>query len=192
MIRDTVFCHTRFLSLCRKEMIENWKSNLLRVALMYGAMAVIMIWNGYLSYRASQDSDITWSFNLMIFIWRLWVFGCLNATFSNTGRLTEGITPATSFEKFFSRWLVFTVVFLIVFLITYKLADYTKVLVYSLAYPENDAIAVTPLSHLFGDNTGYYTVFRHTYTFVLMIAGYFFFQSCFVLGSTVWPKNSFG
>lgn len=46
------------------------------------------------------------------------------------------MTPATSFEKYFSRWLVFTVVFLIVFLITYKLADYTKVLVYSLVYPE--------------------------------------------------------
>lgn len=197
MIRDTFFSQTRFMNLCRKEMIENWKSNLLRVALMYGAMAVIMIWNGYLSYRASQDSDITWSFNLMIFIWGLWVFGCLSASFtmermkSKTGRLSVLMTPATSFEKFFSRWLVFTVVFLMVFLITYKLADYTKVLVYLLAYPENDAIAVTPLSHLFGDNTGYYTVFRHTYTFVLMIAGYFFFQSCFVLGSTVWPKNSF-
>lgn len=141
------------MNLCRKEMIENWKSNLLRVALMYGAMAAIMIWNGYLSYRASQDSDITWSFNLMIFIWGLWVFGCLSASFtmermkSKTGRLSVLMTPATSFEKFFSRWLVFTVVFLIVFLITYKLADYTKILVYSLAYPENDAIAVTPLSH---------------------------------------------
>ena len=74
MIRDTFFSQTRFMNLCRKEMIENWKSNLLRVALMYGAMAVIMIWNGYLSYRASQDSDITWSFNLMIFIWALGVW----------------------------------------------------------------------------------------------------------------------
>ena len=42
MIRDTFFSQTRFVNLCRKEMVENWKSNLLRVALMYGAMAVIM------------------------------------------------------------------------------------------------------------------------------------------------------
>ena len=41
MIRDTFFSQTRFVNLCRKEMVENWKSNLLRVALMYGAMAVI-------------------------------------------------------------------------------------------------------------------------------------------------------
>ncbi len=41
-------------------MVENWKSNLLRVALMYGAMAVIMLWSGYLSYRAvGQDTDST-------------------------------------------------------------------------------------------------------------------------------------
>ena len=57
MIRDTFFSQTRFVNLCRKEMVENWKSNLLRVALMYGAMAVIMLWSGYLSYRAvGQDT----------------------------------------------------------------------------------------------------------------------------------------
>ena len=169
MIRDTFFSQTRFVNLCRKEMVENWKSNLLRVALMYGAMAVIMLWSGYLSYRAvGQDTDSTWEFNLVIFMWGLCVFGCLSASFtmermkSKTGRLSVLMTPATSFEKYFSRWLVFTVVFLIVFLITYKLADYTKVLVYSLVYPENNAIAITPLSHLFGENTDYYTVFKHT------------------------------
>ena len=32
MIRDTFFSQTRFVNLCRKEMVENWKSNLLRVA----------------------------------------------------------------------------------------------------------------------------------------------------------------
>ena len=71
MIRDTFFSQTRFVNLCRKEMVENWKSNLLRVALMYGAMAVIMLWSGYLSYRAvGQDTDSTWEFNLVIFMWR--------------------------------------------------------------------------------------------------------------------------
>ena len=45
MIRDTFFSQTRFVNLCRKEMVENWKSNLLRVALMYGAMAAIPLKN---------------------------------------------------------------------------------------------------------------------------------------------------
>lgn len=84
MIRDTFFSQTRFVNLCRKEMVENWKSNLLRVALMYGAMAVIMLWSGYLSYRAvGQDTDSTWEFNLVIFMWGLCVFGCLSASVHN-------------------------------------------------------------------------------------------------------------
>lgn len=89
-------------------MVENWKSNLLRVALMYGAMAVIMLWSGYLSYRAvGQDTDSTWEFNLVIFMWGLCVFGCLSASFtmermkSKTGRLSVLMTPATSFENTF-------------------------------------------------------------------------------------------
>ena len=66
MIRDTFFSLHRFMNVCRKEMVENWKSNLLRVALMYGAMAVIMLWSGYLSYRAvGQDTDSTWESNLV-------------------------------------------------------------------------------------------------------------------------------
>ena len=49
MIKDTFFSLPRFMNLCRKEMVENWKSNVLRMVLMYGVMAVVMVWNGYLS-----------------------------------------------------------------------------------------------------------------------------------------------
>ena len=199
MIRDTFFSQTRFVNLCRKEMVENWKSNLLRVALMYGAMAVIMLWSGYLSYRAvGQDTDSTWEFNLVIFMWGLCVFGCLSASFtmermkSKTGRLSVLMTPATSFEKYFSRWLVFTVVFLIVFLITYKLADYTRFIIYSLAYPEEkDFIIPVDLSHLVGERKTYYTLCRTGLQFGALLSAYFFVQSLFVLGSSIWPKNSF-
>lgn len=145
MIRDTFFSQTRFVNLCRKEMVENWKSNLLRVAVdvwCYGGdnvMERIFKLPGsrsrYRQYLGVQSGDF--------YVGALWYSDCLSASFtmermkSKTGRLSVLMTPATSFEKYFSRWLVFTVVFLIVFLITYKLADYTKVLVYSLVYPEN-------------------------------------------------------
>ena len=62
------------------------------------------------------------------------------------------MVPATPFEKFFSRWFVFTVVFLVIFLISYKLADYTRFIIYSLAYPEEkDFIIPVDLSHLVGE-----------------------------------------
>lgn len=198
MIKDTFFSLPRFMNLCRKEMVESWRSNVLRIVLLYGVMTVAMVWNGYFEYKGNYSAtDPAWSFLLVAFIWGLWVFGCLSASFTmekmktKTSRTSTLMTPATPFEKFFSRWFVFTVVFLVVFLITYKLADYTRVIVYSLTYPEKDFIAPVDLSHLVGKGKGYYTLCRTGLEFGALIAGYFFVQSLFILGSTIWPKNSF-
>ena len=47
MIKDTFFSLPRFMNLCRKEMVESWKSNVLRIVLLYGVMTVVLVWNGY-------------------------------------------------------------------------------------------------------------------------------------------------
>ena len=51
MIKDTFFSLPRFMNLCRKEMVENWRPNVLRMVLMYGVMAVVLVWNGYTQYN---------------------------------------------------------------------------------------------------------------------------------------------
>ena len=201
MIKDTFFSLPRFMNLCRKEMVENWRSNVLRVVLMYGVMAVVMVWNGYFEYRywhSGQIEDPAWTFLLVVFIWSLWGFGCLSASFTmekmktKTSRTSMLMVPATPFEKFFSRWFVFTVVFLVIFLISYKLADYTRFIIYSLAYPEEkDFIIPVDLSHLVGERKTYYTLCRTGLQFGALLSAYFFVQSLFVLGSSIWPKNSF-
>lgn len=197
-MKDTFFSLPRFMNLCRKEMVESWRQNVLRMVLMYGVMAVVMVWNGYFQYNYVYDhtEDPAWIFLLVAFAWALCVFGCLSASFTmekmktKTSRIAVLMTPATPFEKFFSRWLIFTVVFLVVFLLTYKLADYTRVLIYSLAHPEKDCIAPVDLSHIVG-NADYYSLCRTNLMFGVCIAIYFFIQSLFVLGSSIWPKNSF-
>ena len=201
MIKDTFFSLPRFMNLCRKEMVENWRSNVLRLVLMYGVMAVVMVWNGYFEYRywhSGQIEDPAWTFLLVVFIWSLWGFGCLSASFTmekmktKTSRTSMLMVPATPFEKFFSRWFVFTVVFLVIFLISYKLADYTRFIIYSLAYPEEkDFIIPVDLSHLVGERKTYYTLCRTGLQFGALLSAYFFVQSLFVLGSSIWPKNSF-
>ena len=144
MIKDTFFSLPRFINLCRKEMVENWKSNVLRMVLMYGVMAVVMVWNGYFQYRHHNtayfirhaNADPAWEFILISFLCFLFAFGCLSASLlmekmkNKTSRLSALMVPSTSFEKFFSRWLVSTIVFLVVFLIAFKLADYTRVSIY--------------------------------------------------------------
>ena len=200
MIKDTFFSLPRFMNLCRKEMVENWRSNVLRMVLMYGVMAVVMVWNGYFEYRGTYkyQEDPAWIFLLVTFIWALWGFGCLSASFTmekmktKTSRTSMLMIPATPFEKFFSRWFVFTVVYLVVFLICYKLADYTRFTIYSLAYPEEkDFIIPVDLSHLVGERKTYYTLCRTGLQFGALLSAYFFVQSLFVLGSSIWPKNSF-
>ena len=201
MIKDTFFSLPRVMNLCRKEMVENWRSNVLRMVLMYGVMAVVMVWNGYFEYRywhSGQIEDPAWTFLLVVFIWSLWGFGCLSASFTmekmktKTSRTSMLMVPATPFEKFFSRWFVFTVVFLVIFLISYKLADYTRFIIYSLAYPEEkDFIIPVDLSHLVGERKTYYTLCRTGLQFGALLSAYFFVQSLFVLGSSIWPKNSF-
>ena len=201
MIKDTFFSLPRFINLCRKEMVENWRSNVLRMVLMYGVMAVVMVWNGYFEYRywhSGQIEDPAWTFLLVVIIWSLWGFGCLSASFTmekmktKTSRTSMLMVPATPFEKFFSRWFVFTVVFLVIFLISYKLADYTRFIIYSLAYPEEkDFIIPVDLSHLVGERKTYYTLCRTGLQFGALLSAYFFVQSLFVLGSSIWPKNSF-
>ncbi len=133
MIKDTFFSLPRFINLCRKEMVENWKSNVLRIVLLYGVMTVVMVWNGYFAYRTHRfgsfsrrhmEADPAWGFILIAFLWFLFGFGCLSGSLltmekmkSKTNRLSALMTPATPFEKFFSRWLVSTIVLLVVFLI---------------------------------------------------------------------------
>lgn len=200
MIKDTFFSAPRFMNLCRKEMVENWKSNILRMVLLYEVIAVVMIWNGCSEYNSGYNNvernDPMWMFLLLVFSCSLWGFGCLSASFtmekmkSKASRLSVLMTPATPFEKYFSRWLISTIVYLVVFLIAYKLADYTRVLVFSIAYP--DIISITPVDlSLIVGNGDHYTLARDNWAIVALIASYLFTQSCFVLGSSIWPKNSF-
>lgn len=204
MIRDTFFSASRFVNLCRKEMVESWKANMLRFVMMYGILAIAFVWNGYFQYnnpegllRNGMTTDPIWSFELIVFLWAIVIMGLLSASFtmermkSKTNRIAMLMAPATMFEKFLSRWLVFTFGFLIVFLIAFKMADWTRVAVYAVSYPElKGIIASTPLSHLVG-NEPYWMAFDNCESFLMGVSGYFLAQSIFILGSSIWPKNAF-
>lgn len=207
MIRDTFFSMSRFVDLCRKEMVESWKTNILRIVMIYGLFVVAFVWNGYFQYEepsrftgVRNGVDPMWTFELIVFLWAIVIMGLLSASFimermkSKTSRIAMLMTPATMFEKFFSRWLVFTFGFLIVFLIAFILADWTRVLIYSISYPElKNVIASVPLCHLVGggNNVDYWTAFETPQLFVLGISVYCYIQSVFVLGSVIWPKNAY-
>ena len=199
MIRDTFFDMHRFMNLCRKEMVESWKVNLLRTVMIYGVLTIAFLWNGYLQYsRIAEGTQLTtdplWRFELNFFLFGIVAWGCVSASFlmermkTKTSRVAVLMTPATMFEKYISRWLVYTFCFVIVFLIAFKLADWTRVLVYTLSYPDVKGIASLSLLPLIQGAEDYHPT---TIECLLAFCAFLFIQSCFVLGSTVWPKNAF-
>lgn len=202
MIRDTFFSLPRFVDVCRKEMVESWKVNLLRVVLMYGTLAIVLVWNAYVEYEPQRASESiahgVWSFGVVAFIWGIIVWGCLSASFTmermktKTQRMAMLMTPATMFEKFWGRWLVFTFGFLLVYLLTFKLADWTRMLIFMVQYPEVEHIGQVPLyAYLSGNGFGEWANLEEDRNLLIAVSGYFFLQSCFVLGSAIWPKNAF-
>ena len=110
---------------------------------------------------------------------------------SKTSRTVVLMTPATMFEKFFARWLVATCGFILVFLIAFKLADLTRVVFYLLAYPELHVVHSFPLwEFCCNANRFYETIGSGPAVVGIFLSCYFFLQSFFLLGSTVWPKNA--
>ncbi|MDY5239099.1 hypothetical protein [Bacteroides helcogenes] len=206
MIRDTFFSMPRFVSLCRKEMVESWKANVLRMVLIYGILAIVFVWNAYFTYDncAASNSwgeageDPVWFFDSLFFLWAIVIMGCLSASFqmermkTKTNRTATLMLPATMFEKFISHWLIFTFGFLIVFLIAFKLADWTRVLFFMIKYPDMDAIAPVPIfSYLIDTSAEHWVMFESCGKLALGVSFYFLLHSCFTLGSSIWPKNAF-
>lgn len=71
------------------------------------------------------------------------------------------------------------------------MADYTRVSIYSLIYPDaKGAILPVNLGYLVGSGKRWF-LFNETYELIFVLSIYCFIQSLFVLGSSVWPKNSF-
>lgn len=199
MIRDTFFSMPRFVNLCRKEVVESWRTNLLRFAMIYGIMAVAFVWIGYFKYKDwpyiktyYENSDPVWEFALLIFVSAILIMGMLSASFvmermkSKTNRIAVLMTPATMFEKFFSRWLIFTLGFLIIFIVAFKMADWTRTVIYMASYPEIHQIDSMPLSFF-----RHWGIFGTKGGIILSVCMYFFVQSLFVLGSSIWFKNAF-
>ena len=199
MLKGNFFSISRFMNLCRKDTVESAKTHLLRIVALYGAMVIFFVWRGYIEYigsRPSLDYDSMVHTCLYTFLWVGVLGGCISASLnmekmkSRMSRLSILMVPASPFEKFFSRWLISTVAYMLVFLIAFKLADYTRVLVYSIALPDQ-TIAVADLKYLFTTEGNYILSPEMSGEYkILFFFIYLFFQSCFILGSSIWPKNS--
>lgn len=202
MIRDTFFSFSRFGKLVCKEMQENWKLYVLRFLVMYAVMIIVLVWYSYTDYSSYPMLDKTddlnvHSFTLIFWMWSWWVFMCLGISFafgtmkSKAGRITMLMTPATTFEKFFFRWLIYVLILPLLIFVSVWLADYTRVLICSSIYKEIPFIEVTNFRCFFERVDRGFSLCNNWEIASLLILLNVFIQSLFFLGSIIWPKNSF-
>lgn len=192
-MRDRFFSMPRFLNYCQKDWVENWRKNMLRLVAMYGALTVFFIWAGRIWRRPSFSSEL-WQNEFGVGCFMIFAMGTLSASFvmeflkDKRRRLSALMLPATAFEKYLSRWFLYTFVFLLAYALAFVLADLTRAFISSLfgtgvtsIFPYGQLTNETMFPPFF--STGRGTLFSFSF--------YFAVQSAYVLGSALWPKNAF-
>ncbi|WP_029906816.1 hypothetical protein [Prevotella sp. 10(H)] len=189
----------RFCLLLQKDIQESWKKYMMRVLTIFGVLAIFLTWDSYMALgQAVENGRIPEYLNreLLTFVSLFFfIFGCISASLSmepinsKTKRLSYLMNPSSSFEKFFSRWLIFTIGYIVAYVVLFFMADAVRVLICSVMFPSLD-VAFIDLNKLIGDKD-YNHVFNDSLKFAQLVCVFFFFQSLFILGSTFWPKNAF-
>lgn len=196
MIQNNFFSLERFGLLLKKELMENWKTRLLHFVTLYAVMAVlfcILCYSDCNSLMTFREGKIVPNglryFGPAVFLF--WGFGCIMASMmfekmqSKTKRISFLMTPATSFEKYLSSFLQVIVLYLIAFFVAFELADYTRVAIYSVSYPELQ-LHPSDLNQFVAQEGG---IFHDWEQFWGGFSIFIFFQSLFILGSIIWYKK---
>ena len=202
-VSDVFFSGNRFGYLFKKELMEDMKKNLMRCIVLFGIFLVLFLFVGFNSYNVNPyhvaTYDKLWDPMAVFFIFGIFIGACLSATYitekmkNKTGKISVMMLPATSFEKFSVRWLTYCIGFLLAYFLAFELADWIRVLVLSNYYPK-ETINSFPVWRVIttGDfRTDEIVSSKQRQIVSIVIAVFWAMQSFFVLGSTLWQKNSF-
>lgn len=197
MNNDNFFVLPRFKAYFLKLLREHWKTNMVRVILMFAAMFIVVMWSSmttystYINFGNDLDTDLDdqlgpLNFDPMhdteIFIYGLFLFvvGCYWASQMmcdlkrKTGRVFVLTTPVTPFEGWLARWLLHVPFFIIVFLAGLYATDLIRVAVFA---PLVDRAPVEVLTWEW--NEDFFT------TMIFYVCS----SSLYVLGSAFFPKR---
>ena len=137
------FNASRFWAYLTKLLVERWRTNLLRVAILFGCLLIIELWMASVSYDRDETSyDRAAGILLPIFSIILLVSGCFFASeiLSGARRKAERIGaltfPVTPFENWLARWVISIPLYLVCFLVCMYVADGLRVAFFSAIYPK--------------------------------------------------------
>jgi hypothetical protein len=199
-MKYTFFSFPRFANYFKKVLVEDRKRLLQRIITVFGLLVVfgaIISDSCYQHYMEALKIGIVRSEidpaidGLMpLFVFGLFIGCALSASFimepmsSKTSRIYALMLPATSFEKYFVRWFIYTIGYLVVYYLLFLLVDVMRVCVFSVVYPEIDIITfLNPYAEI--------VALRDDAPLGFIVSLYLLLQSIFVLGSSLWPKYAF-
>ena len=181
------FNASRFWAYLNKLLVERWRTNLLRVAILFGCMVIIELWMASVSYDRDETSyDRAAGLLFPIFSIILLVSGCFFASeiLSGARRKAERIGtltfPVTPFENWLARWVISIPLYLVCFLVCMYVADGLRVVLFSAIYPK------TPIEFIsIWKRDGYD---REVYSNAWLV--YFWCTAVYALGSILFVKRS--
>lgn len=206
---NNTFNIRRFGLIVRKDFIENWKRYALMFLTMAGCIAVVLIIISIIEYEnvvswtidgntiglvQAMTKDLVSAISIMFPIFGI-IFASIlmNPMNDKVKRISYLTIPASSLEKFLTRWVTMTVGYIIAFFVALWIVDLLRVGICSVKYPDMD-IAFLDFSKMIysrHDSERYYSVFQDIRIFVFSLSIYFLVQSLMILGSTFWEKATF-
>ena len=137
------FCFSRFCAYFTKLMVERWQANRMRLAILFGSIAMIELWIAFGTYgKNSPSTDRAVDVLLVIFVIILFVSGAIFASemLSGAQRKAERISaltfPVTPFENWLARWIICLPLFLVCFLVCVYVVDGLRVFLFGMLYPQ--------------------------------------------------------
>lgn len=195
------FSFTRFSTLMRKYILENWKKLLMYMIITASTLIILSIitaisrFNVYELYLQNptwiqSPADTTLNSLMSLFVFCFFIFGFISASMTmtsmknKTGCISTLMTPASQLEKYLVRVTIYVIGFVVFYILCCILADLARYALTVSLHPEYSGmtrlISFRDISSCNDDDS----ITVMAYIFVTI-------QSFFVLGSSIWAKNSF-
>lgn len=211
MDTNNFFSFSRIAMVMKREIMENWKTNLYRLIGIYAAFALVMILHMWTmsSGRSSQISFTTYCSNIMgtfVFIIGIasiaYAANIMENMITKEKRIAFLMLPATMIEKFVARFLIVTVGMAAAIIVAASLVEITRYLVLPLfnlpeAFHQSVLYHLLSMAAIDGEQ-----VFRGSGSALNMsyqnwlgeLCGWAFLvwsHSLYILGGSYWYKKPF-
>lgn len=187
-----IFDFKRYADCLKREMILNGRSWLIRAALMVAIITLMLVFITYPDWDSLHKGESFYAakqlkggFNVLKVV--MFIFTGIGASLfmenmaSAGQRLNELMSPASTLEKYLSRWTICVFGVAIGFLACFSVAELLRVLIITWMWDDVPGLSYNGPFELLKQAEKWY------FPWVIM-AG---IQATFVLGSTVWPKRAF-